>query len=612
MRPYWRHRASSLQPYVLAVRDPYRHMTAWIGRRKLSGVDLFQDATFSQFKSNHWTCYLQRRLFQSDRSKTGRLDEKSRRIGSLREILHSVGLQSYAACENAWSYLGAVGALKLKEGPRTEQLYGPSRRRLIFVINNSEVAQAWSQAVEEVHSTRDPLLLALDLEWASFLRAAHRPGGCGNNIRDADASRSKRDATEICGSDFAGDVSDSFQLSLLQLCVEKQGHRDAWPPSCSVTKGSCSFRDPAADFAFAGDADTPLATEPQRTKGITPIDLATAIEAAFDIGSVCLFDSSKASEDIMRHLRRLLEHPTLPKIVHDCREDGAILFANFGVKLKGVFDTMVAANVLQRSRGTEVFQRSLNDMLLENLGVVNPRKEQAAALLREDSNVWNLRPLPKVLMEYAVYDVLHLPALSRVLRSNMSSAQEVECSNWSSLNANYCDLNRGGASHAAFGITGEAGDVTCPASPRRTSANASQQSGAAAPLPALPRADGGCSRASRGAGFPSVRAAPGDRIQGLVAAVGPKFILLKVNVGDPRVVALADSAEASVCLHRSPLVGDTLNLLVKGRHPRTKALLVSALPPEEEHLSHARKSGENPKISIAIHQNGPISCGKKQ
>ncbi|KAL8445880.1 hypothetical protein Emag_004959 [Eimeria magna] len=227
-----------------------------------------------------------------------------------------------------------------------------------------------SEVVEEVHSKRHPLLLALDLEWASFLRPTRRLGGWENNSKNASASFSKRDATKICGNEFTGDVADSLQPSLLQLCVEKQCYQDTWPPPCSATKGSRLLREPVTDLPCAAHPYTTQATGPQRGKGITPIDLAKAIEAALDIGSVCLFDLSNASEDIMRHLRRLFEHPTLPKIVHDCREDGAILFASFGVKLRNVFDTMVAAHVLQRSRGSEVFQQSLNDMLLENLGVV--------------------------------------------------------------------------------------------------------------------------------------------------------------------------------------------------------------------------------------------------
>ncbi|KAL8432744.1 hypothetical protein ACSSS7_004368 [Eimeria intestinalis] len=404
MGSQWRCCVPSLQPYLLEVRAPYHHVTAW---RKLSDFHLYRNVTPWQSQVNHWTCYLQRRQHSSIRAKREGLDankQACKRTRSLRGILHSVGLQPYAACERAWTYLGAVGALKLKEDPRTRQLYGPSRQRLIFVVNNAEVAQAWyrskslrtfsavvhsfleeaqlsiggvvwfvwvrSEALEELHPKRHPLLLALDLEWASSPRAAHKPGGCEHNSRDADAFASKRDATKTHGKDCAGGVPHSFQLSLLQLCVEKQSHQDGWPPSCSFTKGFCSLREPATDSAFAGDPGKTRTMWLQRTNGITQADLATAIKAALEIGSICLFDLSEASEDIMKHLRRLLEHPSLPKIVHDCREDGAILFAHFGIELRGVFDTLVAAHVLQRSRGTEVFQQSLNDMLLENLGVV--------------------------------------------------------------------------------------------------------------------------------------------------------------------------------------------------------------------------------------------------
>ena len=54
--------------------------------------------------------------------------------------------------------------------------------------------------------------------------------------------------------------------------------------------------------------------------------------------------------------------------------------------------------------------------------------------------------------------------------------------------------------------------------------------------------------------LPPVSTAPGSEIEGLVAAVGSGSgsgsLLLKVNLGDPRIVALADSTEAAAVLKR--------------------------------------------------------------
>ncbi|KAL8424277.1 hypothetical protein Efla_002895 [Eimeria flavescens] len=556
---------------------------------------------------HQWTWQKQQRPYHiasSGEESLRSAGDSGRQTDRLQRILQSAGLESYAACKDAWAYLGAMGALKLIRGQRTEELYGRSPVRLVFMVTHPEVVQAWTEAIEHAHAKQHPLLLAFDLEWASFLENSIRRGGISNESTEEKegASGNGNAATSIREQSSARSHPDGLQLSLMQLCVEKQGRRDAWPPPGSLPVASPTLKTPFSNPAYPVAATGP---SPRRTptekfevfrtglpKGTSASDISVAVTAALEIGSVCLFDLSTASKSSMGHLRRLLENPTMPKVVHDCREDSAILFAQFGVKLRGVFDSMVAAQVLQRSRRVEVFQQSLNDLLLERLGVVNPRKEQASRLLRDDPTLWLSRPLPRVLTEYAVYDVLHLLALSRALRLSMTDAQELECFKWSTLYADYCHLNRksdacvpGEAKcRKFFKISGNSSGETCSLDTQCVSQASSDACSSSANLAKARKYLG----TDGTAGFAKVSVAPGATIRGLVAAVGSRRVLLKLNLGDPRIVALADCAQASACLNRSPRVGDTLCLLVRGRDQRTGALFVNVLPQKEDDAQQVR------------------------
>lgn len=64
-------------------------------------------------------------------------------VEKLQRMLQAVGLETHAAYSKAWAYLGFMGALRLSGKHRVEQLYGPSRRRLLFHIADAEVAKTW-------------------------------------------------------------------------------------------------------------------------------------------------------------------------------------------------------------------------------------------------------------------------------------------------------------------------------------------------------------------------------------------------------------------------------------------------------------------------------------
>ena len=184
-----------------------------------------------------------------------------------------------------------------------------------------------TDALAEIHANSHPVLLAVDLEWATSNAGRHiRPGYRGSCLtRDSGPSHCKRGPTEWHGERPISRASSGVQLSLLQLCVEKQGRRDLWPPSCSANTQSCAPMQPLADPAVVV-TDARLPAPPCWTSTDSPAmpwargtvsraGLAAAIAAAVDIGSVCLFDLAIAPDGMLRPLGQLLEHPGLPKIV---------------------------------------------------------------------------------------------------------------------------------------------------------------------------------------------------------------------------------------------------------------------------------------------------------
>lgn len=138
-----------------------------------------------------------------------------------------------------------------------------------------------------------------------------------------------------------------------------------------------------------------------------------------------------------------------------------------------------------------------------------------------------------------------------------ADAQEVECANWSTLHANYCFLNRCEAAERSDQarrtsvsvrkcvLSDSASTVSNPP----THAAASAESGIASLR--APTGGGKKREAVRGNRWARPSTAPGSEIQGLVAVVESQRLLLKLNLGDPRLIAIADRAEASACLHRS-------------------------------------------------------------
>lgn len=126
-------------------------------------------------------------------------------------------------------------------------------------------------------------------------------------------------------------------------------------------------------------------------------------------------------------LKTLLESEQVIKVIHDCRNDSVNLYNQFGVMLKGVFDTQAAhAVLLQQMHNVPVYKVknvSLNALCEIYNAPVNPMKEQLKNVYRKDQRYWARRPLTKEMLIYAASDVLSLihPSLYGYISSSISA-----------------------------------------------------------------------------------------------------------------------------------------------------------------------------------------------
>ncbi len=99
--------------------------------------------------------------------------------------------------------------------------------------------------------------------------------------------------------------------------------------------------------------------------------------------------------------------PGIEIIFHDADYDLRLLSRDFGVEVRGLFDTKIAAQLL----GEPAF--GLGNLLEKHLGVKLEKKYQRAD--------WAQRPLPQELLDYAAEDTRYLPRLRDVLKAALEA-----------------------------------------------------------------------------------------------------------------------------------------------------------------------------------------------
>lgn len=107
-------------------------------------------------------------------------------------------------------------------------------------------------------------------------------------------------------------------------------------------------------------------------------------------------------------LRPLLEDPTVEVVMHGADFDVRLLHRDLGIKLRGLFDTQIAATFMGAGAV------GLASLLDEHLDVKVSKKYQRAD--------WAQRPLPSGLLDYAAEDTRHLLTLADILAQGLNES----------------------------------------------------------------------------------------------------------------------------------------------------------------------------------------------
>jgi len=125
---------------------------------------------------------------------------------------------------------------------------------------------------------------------------------------------------------------------------------------------------------------------------------------------VCLLQVTAGDETVLidplrlpdlEPLRTVLADPSVRKLFHAADYDLRCLRRDFGLEVRGLFDTMIASQFC----GEEKF--GLADLLGKYFGVELDKKYQKAD--------WTIRPLPDGMVRYAAEDTRHLQKLAALL-----------------------------------------------------------------------------------------------------------------------------------------------------------------------------------------------------
>jgi ribonuclease D len=127
---------------------------------------------------------------------------------------------------------------------------------------------------------------------------------------------------------------------------------------------------------------------------------------------VFLVDPLKLSPDGLAPLRPVFADPSIRKVFHAAEYDLFVLGRHCGIRVAGLFDTMVSAQLLGYP-GV-----GLGALVERHFGIKISKDQQ-----RTD---WSRRPLKSAQIEYAAADVLYLLELARLVEAELVAAQRLD------------------------------------------------------------------------------------------------------------------------------------------------------------------------------------------
>jgi hypothetical protein len=139
---------------------------------------------------------------------------------------------------------------------------------------------------------------------------------------------------------------------------------------------------------------------------------------------VYLFDVLKGGERLFfdRGLRYLLESSKIVKVMHDCRKDSEALYFQYDVTLRGVWDSQIAYTVLSQLKGFKTpYPIGLNTLLKACSCEENKFKDMVKSAMNAMPNFWEVRPLSRMMIDYAAGDVTNLLRVYSMLNSELQT-----------------------------------------------------------------------------------------------------------------------------------------------------------------------------------------------
>lgn len=270
----------------------------------------------------------------------------------------------------------------------------------------------------------------------SRARMSPSPGEGEGDARPAVADTSDVAVGDLLAADLARRLSvvergDGDARASSQLVREPSPPEDAVPPAvpAGLVPDVLFLDDPRA----CADALGPLIERAE------PVAVDFEGVALSRTGKLCLAQVAPASGPVLLldisvmgaaafargRLRELLEHPTLLKLIFDCRNDSDALRHQFGVHIRAVYDVQVVY-CLKRDqdnggrRGAFLcgLQRALGDcpgLGLDARAALEEVKNAGKLLFAPEAgggyDAWERRPMHPDLLAYAAADVVHLHAM---------------------------------------------------------------------------------------------------------------------------------------------------------------------------------------------------------